>query len=357
VSTAYISGLDEPAGWDPAEYGGKAAGLAGLCAGGFPVAPGFAVGAAAYRAFLDESGLRPAVAAALAAAPDDAGRRRAALDDIARRLAAAPVPAAVAAAIRERYRRLCAEVCGTEVEVAVRSSATAEDSAAASFAGGFETWVDVAGAESVVAHVRRSWCGLFSARALGYALDNGIDAAGIEMAVVVQKMVRARSAGVMFTISPVTGDRSRIVIEAGWGLGQAVVGGAVTPDRWVVDKVGLTVLGCTPGDKRVEFRRGDRPVDVDPARRARLCLTDGQVISLARLGREIERRQGRPQDVEFAIDGDLPAGRDVVLLQRRPETVWSARPQAPRFDAGHGLTRWVSDAVTGRLGSARAGTG
>jgi pyruvate,water dikinase len=363
VSAAYTSGFGEPAGQNPAEFGGKAAGLAGLAADGLPVAPGFAVGAAAFRAFLDGSGLRPVVAAALAAAPDDdAGRRCAAFDGIARRLAAAPVPAAVAAAIRERYRRLSAEtggaacagsvggagVGGAGVEVAVRSSATAEDSAAASFAGGFETWVDVAGAENVVAHVRRSWCGLFSARTMAYAVDNGIDAAGIEMAVVVQKMVRARAAGVMFTISPVTGDRSRIVIEASWGLGLAVASGAVTPDRWVVDKVGLTVIERTPGDKRIEFRRGDRPVDVDPARWARLCLTDGQVLSLARLGREIERRQGRPQDVEFAIDGDLPAGRDLVLLQRRPETVWSTRPQAPRFDAGHGLTRWVSDAVAGR---------
>lgn len=348
MSTAYTSGLDEPAGLDPAEYGGKAAGLAGLRADGLPVAPGFAIGAAAYRAFLEESGLRTVVGAALAAGPVDAGRRRTAFDDIARRLVAAPVPAAVATAIRERYRRLCAETGGAVVEVAVRSSATAEDSAAASFAGGFETWIDVAGADSVIAHVHRCWCGLFSARALGYALDNGVDPTRIEMAVVVQKMVRARAAGVMFTISPVTGDRSRIVIEASWGLGLAVAGGAVTPDRWVVDKVGLTVVERTPGDKRIEFRRGYQPVDVDPARWARLCLTDELVIALARLGKEIERLQGRPQDVEFAVDGDLPAGRELVLLQRRPETVWSTRPHVPRFAAGQGLTKWISDAVTGR---------
>jgi pyruvate, water dikinase len=140
----------------------------------------------------------------------------------------------------------------------------------------------------------------------------------------------------------VTGDRSRIVIEASWGLGLAVVGGEVTPDRWVVDKVGLTVVEHTPGDKRVEYRRGDEAVAVEPARWAAPCLTDDQVLTLARLGKQIERAQRCPQDIEFAVDGDK-----VVLLQARPETVWSTRPHEPKFDAGQGVTQWISGAVTG----------
>jgi pyruvate,water dikinase len=316
VNTAYTSGFHEPACRDPREFGGKAAGLAGLAAAGLPVAPGFAVGVAAYRAFLEFGG----------------------------------VPGPVAAAIRERYRRLCVEVGIADVSVAVRSSATAEDSAAASFAGGFETWVDVAGTEDVLAHVRRCWDSVFSARAVDYARANGVDPAGVEMAVVVQKTVRARSAGVMFTISPVTGDRSRIVIEASWGLGLAVVGGEVTPDRWVVDKVGLTVAERTPGDKRIEYLRGDAAVDVHPARWAEPCLTDEQVLALARLGKRIERGHGCPQDIEFAIDSDTADTADtadVVLLQCRPETVWSTRSHVPKFDAGQGVASWISGAVTG----------
>jgi pyruvate, water dikinase len=301
-----ISGLGEPACRDPREFGGKAAGLAGLAAAGLPVASGFAIGVTACRAFRD-------------------GDRE-----------------AVVTAIRDRYRRLCQETGDADLEVAVRSSATAEDSAAASFAGGFETWIGVAGADAVVEHVRRCWTSVGTARAVAYARDNGIDPAGIEMAVVVQRAVRARAAGVMFTISPATGDRSRIVIEASWGLGLAVVGGEVTPDRWVVDKVGTTVAACTPGDKRVEYRRGDAAVPVDPARWALPCLTDEQVVALARLGKEIERREGGPQDIEFAIEGDAP-----VLLQCRPETVWSGRPRVLRFDPGQNAIQWISAIAVG----------
>jgi pyruvate,water dikinase len=344
-----IRGFDEPACRDPREFGGKAAGLAGLSAAGLPVAPGFAIGAAAYRAFLDESGLRATVAGTLAGDDPEAA------DRLGRRLAAAPMPVAVAVEIRQRYQRLCEQAGVAELDVAVRSSATAEDSAAASFAGEFQTWVDVAGAEEVLAHVRRCWSGVFTARVLDYARRNGLDPAGIEMAVVVQRTVRARAAGVMFTISPVTGDRSRIVIEASWGLGLAVVGGEVTPDRWVIDKVGLSVLDFTPGDKRIEYRRGAVAVGVEPARWAQPCLTDEQVIELARLGKRIERQQRCPQDLEFAVEQGRPAGQELVLLQRRPETVWSSRPHRPRFDASHGLTSWISGAVTGAGATVPAG--
>lgn len=328
MNTVYTRGFDEPACRDPRQFGGKAAGLAGLIAAGLPVAPGFAVGTAACRAFLDAPGLR---AAAVAAGPG-AGAV----------LAGAPVPEPVAAEIRHRYALLCADAGVDDVEVAVRSSANAEDSAAASFAGEFSTWLDIAGADEVVAHVRRCWAGLYTARAAGYAEANGIDAGSVEMAVVVQKTVRARAAGVMFTLSPVTGDRSRIVIEASWGLGLAVVCGEVTPDRWVVDKVGLTVVEHVAGDKRLEYRRGHVPVTVEPDRRALPCLRDDEVLALARLGKQIERQQLCPQDIEFAVDDD----GCLVLLQRRPETVWANRGHTPRFSAGHDVTRWISGAVT-----------
>lgn len=300
MNGVYTRDLADPACLDAREYGGKAAGLSALAGHGLLVAPGFVVGAAAYRAF-GHAGM-----------PED-----------------------VAAEIRERYREL-----GEDVPVAVRSSATAEDSAGASFAGGFDTWVDVSGVDSVLAHVQECWQSLSSARAGEYARASGIDPAAIEMAVVIQRTVRATAAGVLFTISPVTGDRSRIVIEASWGLGLAVVGGEVTPDRWTVDKISLAVLSTTPGDKRIEYLHGSAPVDVEPTRWTVPCLTENQVLDLARLGKLIERLHGAPQDIEFAIEHGT-----VVLLQCRQETVWSARRPTPRF-TGTAATTWISTALT-----------
>jgi pyruvate,water dikinase len=321
MTESYLAAFGDPACLDAAEFGGKAAGLAGLAASGMPVAPGFAIGAAAYREFLRQPG--------------------------------APVPGPVAGAIREGYLRLCQQAGAADVAVAVRSSATAEDSATASFAGGFETWLGVTGAEDVVAHVRRCWNSVAAPRAVSYAVANGLDPAGVQMAVVVQRTVPAGAAGVMFTISPVTGDRSRIVVEASWGLGLAVVSGEVTPDRWVVDKVSLQVVDKIPGDKRVEYlpggaaagvaKAGVVKAGVAQARWATPCLTDEQVIELARMGKRVEREKNFPQDIEFALDD---ATGELVLLQCRPETIWSGRARAPKFTAGHGVTRWITAAIT-----------
>ncbi|MEV0569088.1 PEP/pyruvate-binding domain-containing protein [Dactylosporangium sp. NPDC050588] len=290
--TVFTRALDDPACADPAEAGGKAAGLAGLARAGLPVSAGFVVTVPAHRAFVAARGT---------------------------------VPAAVADAVRQSYERLGG---GKDVAVAVRSSGTTEDGTTASLAGRFDTWLDVTGAEAVLDHVRRCWTG--TARSPGTG-----------MGVVVQRMVRARAAGVMFTVSPVTGDRSRIVVEAGWGLGLAVVGGEITPDRWTVDKVGLTVVERVAGDKRIEYRRGHLAVAVTGARRERLCLSDDEVLELAALGKRVEREEGRAQDVEFAFGDD-----GLVLLQRRPETVWSNRARPPRFAAGQGVTAWIGAAVT-----------
>ncbi len=340
--------FDDPASLDVAAVGGKAHGLAEMTAAGLPVAPGFTVRTAAYRAYLDESGLRTAIESALA---DVSGSSRdslaAAERTIAGALASARIPPDVEAAISGEYADLCARVGVPDLSVAVRSSATAEDSAGASFAGEFETYVDISGADDVVAHVRRCWDSVFTGRALAYALDKGLSPLDIEMAVVVQKTVRARAAGVMFTLSPITGDRSRIVLEASWGLGLSVVGGEVTPDRYTVDKIGMAISERTPGDKRIEYRRGDAPVPVPEARWAQPCLTDEDVLALARLGKSLERLHKCPQDIEFAVDEDLPEGSNVILLQCRPETVWSTRARKPAFDPSAGVLSMVTATVSG----------
>lgn len=329
-----------------AVVGGKAVGLAEMTSAGLPVAPGFAVTTRAYREFLAAHDVRAQVDAVLDTVADSASRT-AAGDRLHEILLGAELPAAVRDEITAAYAALCEATGVPDVAVAVRSSATAEDSVGASFAGEFETWVDVAGAAEVLEHVRKCYASIYSARVLSYLGDRGINPHQIEMAVVVQKTVRARAAGVMFTLSPVTGDRSKISIEASWGLGLSVVGGEVTPDRYLVDKVSLAVCERVPGDKRTEYRRGDAPADVAADRWAQLCLSDDEVTALAKIGKQLERRHGAPQDIEFAIDEELPPGEHVILLQCRPETVWSKVERKPAFAPGAGLMSWVTGSVSG----------
>jgi pyruvate,water dikinase len=341
--------FSNPACQDVREVGGKAAGLAEMTAAGLPVAPGFAITAAAYRRYLDETDLRPFTADVLAGLGTDINQ--AAFDDAERtitaRLEQVPLPEEIAAPIRDGYARLCRDTGVADVAVAVRSSATAEDSVGASFAGEFETWVDISGAENVLAYVHKCYISVFAGRVLSYLAEKQIEPNAIEMAVVIQKTVRARSAGVMFTLSPTSGDRSKIVLEASWGLGLSVVGGEVTPDRFVVEKIGLDIADRTPGYKHIEYRRGDAPQEVAEERRRVLCLTDEEVTALAGLGKRLEKIHHAPQDIEFAVDEELPDGSNLILLQCRPETVWSNAVRKPAFDASAGMMSWITGSISG----------
>jgi len=348
----YIATFDDEACRDTRQVGGKAAGLAHMTSEGLPVAPGFAVKASAYRDFLASSNIGRDIDTILASTElDDLDDTRRAAAAVSKRLANEPLPEKVSAAVRTAYLALCTQLGVTDAAVAVRSSATAEDSVDASFAGEFETWVDVSGIEDVLEHVRLCYVSVFADRVLLYLGKKSIDPRAIEMAVVVQKMVRARAAGVMFTISPVTGDRSIIVIEASWGLGLTVVGGEVTPDRFSVDKIGLEVTEKTIGDKAVEYRRGDALTPVPDDRRHILCLDDEEVVAIARLGKKLERLHGGAQDIEFAVDEELPEGSRLVLLQCRPETVWSNVRRKPTFDATKSVSSWVTNTVSGDAAS------
>lgn len=349
--TGYTLTFTEAPAREASLVGGKAAGLAEMTAAGLPVAPGFVVTAAAYHDFLDAHGLRDDIAALLAPLHDgDHSQYPAVQAAIAERLGRATMPARVAEDIRAQYAALCAQLGVPDLSVAVRSSATAEDSVGNSFAGEFETWVDIVGADSVVDHVYQCYASVFTGRVLDYAFERGVDLADVEMAVVVQKTVRARSAGVMFTLDPITGDRSRIVLESSWGLGLSVVGGEVNPDRHVVAKVGLNIADRIAGDKHVEYRDGHGTVPVPPERRTQLCLQDDEVVALAALGKRVEKLNGCPQDIEFAVDEDLPAGENLILLQCRPETVWSTVTRAPVFDTEAGVVSWITGTITGSTG-------
>lgn len=318
-----------PEATDLSLVGGKAIGLARMTAGGIPVAPWLTVSTRVHRAFLEQTQLNAHIEGVVDAIDWHSQDSLAdAEHQIAAIFAETPVPAGIAEDIAAAYQDLAERIGVPELSVAVRSSATAEDTADSSFAGEYETYVGITGAEQVVAHVKRCWASGFTAHAMAYAHDRGFSPLAVSMAVVVQKTVKSRAAGVMFTLSPSTGDRSRIVVEASWGIGLAVVGGEVTPDRYAIDKVSLTVLDRIPGDKKIEYLDGQTSTPVEDARHAQLCLSDSEVLELARLGKALEKQQGGPQDIEFAIDRELADGSNIILLQCRPETVWSTRKRA-----------------------------
>lgn len=307
--------------------GGKAANLGELMAAGLPVPDGFCLTTEAYReatrtvqdGVLAEIGNlqgalepgSPGRAADLAAA---AGRAREAI-------CAVPVPRRIAAAVEQAYAAL-----GKATPVAVRSSATAEDLPFASFAGQQDTYLNVIGSDAVLEAVRNCWASLWTGRAVAYRAALGIAPHEVALAVVIQRMVDAAAAGVMFTANPLTGRRREAVIDAAPGLGEAVVSGAVTPDHFVVDTGSARVLERKLGDKRVVVRPlpqgGTETRDLSDGMRAS-SLTDGQAVELAALGMQAERHFGSPQDTEWAIDADgvlwLTQSRPITTLYPVPE--------------------------------------
>jgi pyruvate,water dikinase len=304
---------------DVAFAGGKGANLGELTAAGLPVPPGFVVGAPAYAAFCDGSGLRARIEARLAAVDvEDTGELDRAAAEIRAEVEAEPLPGWLKEAIREAYLRLGGE--DERLAVAVRSSATAEDTESASFAGMNETLLNVRGTAAVLAAVRSCWSSLFGARTVYYRAKRGFDQAGMDIAVVVQRQVESSRAGVMFTIDPASGARDRLVIEGAFGLGESVVSGSVSPDRYVVGKDGLAIEQREVRRKEltIEFAAdggtATRELIGDEAEQA--VLSDEEVRKVAELGVRIERHYGAPQDTEWAFD----AGGEVWMLQSRPVT-------------------------------------
>ncbi len=296
--------------------GGKAANLGELIRAGFSVPAGFCITTAAYALLNDATGLEP-ILAELATMKAEGTVRLAELAAAARAaLLQAPVPASCARAIAESYHDLSA---GELFPVAVRSSATAEDLPSASFAGQQETFLNVAGIEAVLKAVERCWASLWTDRAVSYRASLGIDPRTVRLAVVVQRMVDAQVAGVLFTANPLTGKRCQAVIDANPGLGEAVVSGATNPDHFVVNTITGEIVERRLGDKRVVIQPtpgGGTKLIERVESSAESCLTDAQIRALAELGAQVEVHYRAPQDIEWAID----ASDHISLLQARPIT-------------------------------------
>ncbi len=328
-----VRDLDEVGSGDRALVGGKAASLGELGQVGIPVPGGFVVTVAAFERVLRALDPGGAIRGELERLPaDDPGAIARFSAEVRARVAVTPVPDDVRAAIVERYRGLGGDSGGAAV--AVRSSAVGEDSAESSFAGLQDSYLCVRGAEHLMGQVRNCWASLYNAEAVGYRLRMKIGEQDLAMAVVVQRMVEPRCAGVMFTCSPTTGDRSVIAVEGCWGLGSALVSGDVTPDSFVVSKVTGEIVRRTVAVKHRLHRAGPggtgvTEADVPGPLREAACLTDAEIAALAQLGRRVEDHYGAPQDIEWAITEGASAAESVVLLQSRPETVWARRRTGP----------------------------
>jgi pyruvate, water dikinase len=313
---------------DRPTVGGKGGSLGELTRASIPIPPGFVVRTAAFERFLTalekDEPIRPRVEAL---GSHELGGITALSEHLRARLEGAPLPEEVSSEILAAR----AELCGgnSNPPLAVRSSATTEDAADASFAGLQDTFLWTIGAQATLKCVRSCWASLYSVPSIAYRRKQGLPETGVAMAVVVQGMVDAQKAGVMFTRSPLTGDRSVITIEGAWGLGSAVVSGEVTPDRFVIAKITGEISVREISDKRVRHlpaaRGGVQEVETPEHLRNVPCLSDREIAALRDIARKVERHYGRPQDIEWAID---QAG-EIHLLQSRPETVWSSKERTP----------------------------
>ena len=311
---------------DFARVGGKCASLGEMTQAGVAVPPGFAVTTEAYEAMLQHHNMRAEIERHLEGVdPFDIDQVDRAAQAIRIRISSHKLPTEVETAIRSAYAAM-----GDDMPVAVRSSATAEDLPDASFAGQQDTYLWVRGADQVVEKVRDCWASLYTTRAVAYREKNRIPHIDVLMSVGVQKMVNARAAGVVMSLDPVNGDRTKIVIDASWGLGEMVVSGVVTPDNFTVEKVLMEIIDRKISDKHVELI-GDAEAgeaverEVPEDRRRIQCLSDAEVVAVAALAKRLERQNKCPQDVEWAIDADLPDGENLLALQSRPETIWSQK--------------------------------
>ena len=355
----HILWLDHESAPENPLLGGKFASLAEMTAEGFAVPPGFGVTTTAYRVFMAHAGLDGRAAfvreAARRTALADIGSTRARLVES---IGATPMPDELETAIRRNYAILEEKTGRPGVPVAVRSSGEAEDLADASFAGQYDTYLWITGVDAVLRQVRACWASMFGDAALSYRAGGGAAAVGDGICVGVQQMVEARAAGVMFTLDPLNGDRSKIVMEACWGLGEGVVKGDVTPSRFTVDKVTLEIVQREIVPQAEEYRfdpacAAVRLMPLPPKRERAACIDDAEALALARLAKRIEGHRGAAQDIEWAIDADGEAR----VLQVRPETVWSHRESAglvseSRSAVGHVLARlsggWVATAGPGQ---------
>jgi len=300
---------------DVALAGGKGANLGDMAQAGLPIPPGFVILSSAYRRVAEAAGLGDQIARILGGLDYSESSR---LQDVEHRVRALfadiPIPDDLRDEIVAHYREL-----GDQAAVAVRSSATAEDLAGASFAGQQETFLNVVGEDDLLRAVRGCWSSLFTSQAIFYRRQKGFDHSEVSMAVVVQKMINSEKSGVTFTVDPVMRNHFQMTIEAVWGLGEGIVSGTITPDHYKVDRETYEIVYEFVPEKQIMVCRdgncGVITLQVPPDKAAAKVLTLDELRQLVDLGNKVERHFGCPQDIEWASEGGV-----IYLLQSRPIT-------------------------------------
>ncbi len=302
--------------------GKKCANLGEMIRMGLPVPPGFAISIDMYRKFLSETG----ASTELSFYVDRLGELRdfdiTKIDQMSQTIQviieSKKMPAGIEREIRENYERLCQRTGIPNVAVSVRSAGTE------SRPGMFETYLNVKGIEDILEKVKKVWASAYTPRAIAFRLNKGFPVLGDELGVAVLKMVNACAAGIGFTVDPVIGDASKVVIESNWGLGEGVVSGEGSVDRFAIDKQSMEISERLIGKKSkhvVNREKGAEWEDVPLEKQSIPCLNDQEIQEIARLAMNIENRLGCPQDIEWAIDSDFPFPKNVFFLQTRPAKV------------------------------------
>ncbi len=323
----YIKWFTEVNKEDIPIVGGKGANLGELTGKGVKVPPGFCVTAGAYTEFIEKTNLQEKILDILEGLDtEDSIELELRSADIRKLIIQAETPEEIVQDIKDSYKEFAEQVDVKDPEVAIRSSATAEDLPDASFAGQQDTYLHISGEDEVITHIKRCWASLWTGRAIYYREDQGFDHDEVALSVVVQYMVNSKVAGVMFTANPINSNTEEILINASWGLGESVVSGMVTPDDFIVSKSPLSVIEKNIADKNLMVIKNNADVGtveisveeyLGSEYVTKPCLTDLEIIDLAKNGLAIEKLYGSPQDIEWGLDTDTG---ELYILQSRPIT-------------------------------------
>jgi pyruvate,water dikinase len=309
--------------------GKKCANLGVMSQMGLPVPPGFAISIDLYKRFVQETGAIKEITRYVTSLGELKGQGIKVFDKVSQTIQGMiegkEMPLGLKEAISSYYVELCKKVGIADVAVSVRSAGTE------SRPGMFETYLNVKGTHEVLDKVKKVWASAYTARAIAFRVNKDLPVMGDELGVAVPKMVNACSAGISFTVDPITGDASKVIIESNWGLGEGVVSGVENVDRFVVDKESLEIKERAVGRKIkqvVNKVKGAEWEEVPLDKQSVPCLNDDEIKEVARLARLLEERLGSPQDIEWAIDSDFHFPQNVFLLQTRPAKVAVKKPES-----------------------------
>ena len=311
--------------------GKKNANLGEMIKAGIPVAPGFAITIHANERFLVLTEIKRELERQIPALGEvnfDTAKKASTI--ATGLIEGAKMPSELEDDILDNYHRLCEKTGAMACPVAVRSSG------AISMPGQMETYLNIRGDEDLIEYVKKCWASAYNVEAIMYRMNKGMSFL-FNIGVGIPKMVNSRVSGIIFTINPVNGDPSKISIDASYGLGEAVVSGLVTPDTYLIDKVTLDIIKTVTGSKEIQcvYREEGSDIvqkEVPEEKRRMLCLSRDELKELARVGKLIEGYYGKPYDIEFGIDADMTFPENIIVLQVRPESVWSKKEVAPKIE-------------------------